>query len=224
MLGQRCNYKGRVPHEAKTQKIQDWPIPIDVTGVCGFLGTCGLVWIFIEDFAKHAHPLVNLTCKDITFHFGAEEIAAMENIKDLVTCSPVLRLLNYTAHDCPIILTVGSSVIAIGYVLMQIRDNKHQYPSQFGSIVWMEHESQYSQAKLELYSLFRTLCAYRIYIIGVKNLVVEVDAKYLKEILNNPDIQPNATINRWIAGILLFDFKLVHVPAIHHTAADGLSC
>jgi hypothetical protein len=31
--------------------------------------------------------------------------------------------------------------------------------------------------------------------------------------LNNPDIQPNATINRWIAGILLFDFKLVHVPA-----------
>jgi hypothetical protein len=25
--------------------------------------------------------------KDITFHFGAEEIAAMENIKDLVTRS-----------------------------------------------------------------------------------------------------------------------------------------
>jgi hypothetical protein len=57
----------------------------------------------------------------------------------------------------------------------------------------------------------------------VKNLVIEVDAKYLKGMLNNPDIQPNTTINRWIAGILLFDFKMVHVPAIHHTAADGLS-
>jgi hypothetical protein len=88
----------------------------------------------------------------------------------------------------------------------------------------MECESQYSQAKLELYGLFRALRAYRIYIIGVKNLVVEVDAKYLKGMLNNPDIQPNTTINRWIAGILLFDFKLVHVPTIHHTAADGLSC
>jgi hypothetical protein len=31
------------------------------------------------------------------------------------------------------------------------------------------------------------------------------------------------TINRWIADILLFDFKLVHVLTIHHTAADGLS-
>jgi hypothetical protein len=56
----------------------------------------------------------------------------------------------------------------------------------------------------------------------VKNLIIEVDAKYLKGMLNNPDIRPNATINQWIAGILLFDFKLVHVPVTHHTAADGL--
>ncbi|KDQ56493.1 hypothetical protein JAAARDRAFT_195123 [Jaapia argillacea MUCL 33604] len=36
-------------------------------------------------------------------------------------------------------------------------------------------------------------------------------------------MQPNTTINRWIAGILLFDFKLVHVPGMKHGAADGLS-
>jgi hypothetical protein len=51
----------------------------------------------------------------------------------------------------------------------------------------MEHKSWYSQAKLELYDLFCTLCAYHIYIIRVKNLIVEVDAKYLKGMLN-PDI------------------------------------
>jgi hypothetical protein len=84
ILGQRCNYEGHIPHEAKTQKIQDWPIPKDVTRVQGFLGTCGLIRIFIKDFTKHARPLVNLMCKDITFEFGAEEIAAMEVIKDLV--------------------------------------------------------------------------------------------------------------------------------------------
>jgi hypothetical protein len=143
-------------------------------------------------------------------------------LTDLVTRSPVLCPLNYTAHDWPIILAVDSSVTAVGYVLMQVRDDKRWYPSRFGSIAWMEHKSRYLQGELELYSLFHALCAYRIYIIGVKNLVVEVDGKYLKGMLNNPDIQPNATINRWIAGILLFNFKLVHVPAIHHTAADGL--
>src|SRR5882724_670497 len=41
--------------------------------------------------------------------------------------------------------------------------------------------------------------------------------------LNNPDIQPNAAINRWIAAILLFDFKLTHVPASKHQGPDGLS-
>jgi hypothetical protein len=33
ILRQQCNYEGRVPHEAKTQIIQDWLIPKDVTGV-----------------------------------------------------------------------------------------------------------------------------------------------------------------------------------------------
>src|SRR5713101_993849 len=41
--------------------------------------------------------------------------------------------------------------------------------------------------------------------------------------LNNPDIQPNAAINHWITAILLFDFKIVHVPADKHRRPDGLS-
>ena len=71
--------------------------------------------------------------------------------------------------------------------------------------------------------MFRALRAVRIHIIGVRNLVVEVDTRFIKGMLNNPDIQPNATINRWIAGILLFNFKLVHVPGERHLGADGLS-
>jgi hypothetical protein len=109
--------------------LTDWPIPIDVTGIHGFLGTCGLIRIFIKDFTKHARPLVDLTRKDIAFHFGVEEIVAMENIKDLVTRSPALCLLNYAAHNWPIILAVDSSITAVGYVLMQVRDDKHRYPS-----------------------------------------------------------------------------------------------
>lgn len=56
----------------------------------------------------------------------------------------------------------------------------------------------------------------------MKNLVVEVDAKYIKGMINNPDIQPSAAVNRWIAAILLFDFQLRHVPGKEH-GLDGLS-
>jgi hypothetical protein len=119
----------------------------------------------------------------------------MENIKDLITRSPALHPLNYAAHDWPIILAFDSSITTIGYILMQVRDDKRQYLSQFGFRAWAEHESRYLQAKLKLYGLFRALHAYHIYIIGVKNLIIEVDTNYLKGMLNNPDIQPNATIN-----------------------------
>ena len=77
----------------------------------------------------------------------------------------------------------------------------------------MSVESQYSQAKLKLYGLFRSLQAVWVFIFGVTNLVVEMDAKYVKGMINNPDLQPNATINRWITGILLFHFELCHISA-----------
>src|SRR6266481_6095705 len=46
---------------------------------------------------------------------------------------------------------------------------------------------------------------------------------YIKGMLNNPDIQPGVAVNRWIVGIKLFHFDLVHVPATSHHAPDGLS-
>jgi hypothetical protein len=41
--------------------------------------------------------------------------------------------------------------------------------------------------------------------------------------LNNPDMQLNAAMNCWIAAILLFDFKLIHVLADKHQGPNGLS-
>ena len=50
-----------------------------------------------------------------------------------------------------------------------------------------------------------------------------MDSKYVKDMINNPDLQPNTTINRWIASILLFHFKLHHISADRHTGPGGLS-
>jgi hypothetical protein len=39
--------------------------------------------------------------------------------------------------------------------------------------------------------------------------------------LNNPDIAPSASVNRWIVSILTFHFELQHVPGKSH-GPDGL--
>jgi hypothetical protein len=41
--------------------------------------------------------------------------------------------------------------------------------------------------------------------------------------LKEPDLQPNAAMNRWIQGILTFDFELVHVPGSKFKGPDALS-
>ncbi|SJL13043.1 uncharacterized protein ARMOST_16479 [Armillaria ostoyae] len=85
-----------------------------------------------------------------------------------------------------------------------------------------ERKARFSQPKRELYGLLRALKACQYWLIGIRNLVVETDAQYIKGMLSNPGMGPNATINRWIEDILMFHFTLRHVKGSTFPA-DGLS-
>jgi hypothetical protein len=150
-------------------------------------------------------------------------MAAMDDLKQALLTSPALKPINYLSGS-PVILSVDTSYLAIGYILSQCdSDNpKLRYHARFGSITLNKRESRFSQPKLELYGLYRALRALKLYLIGIRNLIAEVDAKYIKGMLSNPDVAPSASINRWIVSILMFHFTLVHVPGTHH-GPDGLS-
>ena len=222
IIGHKCTFEGRIPHELKVQKIRDWPECETLTQVQGFLGTYGVVHIFIHDFAAISRPLVNLTRKGVPFEWGDAQHDAIAHLKDKIIRSPALRWLDY-ASSREVVLAVDTSLIAVGFILSQEGEDGKHYPNRFCSISLMSVKSRYSQAKLKLYGLSRVLCSVRVFIFGVTNLVVELDAKYVKGMINNPNLQPNATINRWIAGILLFHFELCHVSAEKHAGPDGLS-
>jgi hypothetical protein len=167
-------------------------------------------------------PLINLTCKNVAFEWGEEQQVTKQTLKDAILESPALHTIDYECgHE--VILVVDTSNIAVGYILIQVGKDGKRYPSRFGSISLTEVKSRYSQAKLELYDLFHALCMVCMHIFSITNLMVEVNAKYIKGIINNPDLQPNMTINQWIVGILLFSFMLVHVPATMHTGTNSLS-
>ena len=150
----------------------------------------------------------------------------MQDLKNALLASPALKPIDYHS-EAPVILSVldtSNIAIAVGYILAQCdpKDTKLRYFAKFGSITLNEREARFSQPKLELYGLYRALGSLKIYLLGVRNIIVEVDAKYIKGMLANPDIAPSASINRWILGILMFHFTLVHVPGTHH-GPDGLS-
>jgi len=223
VVGHRCTIHGRLPDDSRVAKIINWGPCRDISDVRAFLGTIGVARMFIRNFAHRAHALTRLTRKDQPFVFGPEQIAAQEDLKQALLDSPALRPINYSSSS-PVIFAVDTSYIAVGYHLCQcdVDDPKKRYYVRFGSITLNEREARFSQPKLELYGLFRALGAMKLYLIGVRNLVIEVDARYIKGMLANPDLQPGASINRWILAILTFHFVLVHVPGTHH-GPDGMS-
>lgn len=222
IVGQKCTPEGRLPEPNKVDKILNWPVLKSVHDIRAFLGLCGTVRIWILNYSRMARPLTQLLHKDAEFQWTEQCQQAFDSLKEAVTSAPALKPIDYESPNA-VVLSVDSSKYAVGFILSQYDDNHKKHPARCGSIPMTERESHYSQPKLELYGLYKALRAYRLYLIGVKNFEVEVDAQYIKGMLNAPDLQPYSTINQWIQGVLLFTFKLIHVPADHHKRPDALS-
>jgi RNase H-like domain found in reverse transcriptase len=81
-----------------------------------------MVRIWIPNYSEQARPLTELTRKDEEFIWDTRRQQAFDSLKKLVTSAPALRPIDYTS-DNPIILSVDSSIIAIGFILSQL-DNE----------------------------------------------------------------------------------------------------
>jgi len=222
IVGQKCTPEGRLPDVDKISKIMNWPPLTTPKEARGFLGLCGTVRNWIKNYSTLAQPISELWRQKVEFVWDKRRQEAFATLKKIVASAPALRPIDYQS-ELSVILAVDTSYIAVGMVLIQEDEKGNRRPARYGSIPMNDRERRYSQPKLELYGLYRALRAWRLFLIGVKKLIVEVDAKYIKGMLNEPDLQPNAAINRWIQGILMFDFQLTHVPGTRHVAPDALS-
>lgn len=223
VLGHCCGYRGRTPEPGNYDKVLNWGVCSTVSEVRAFLGTAGLFRTWILNYAKIAKPIQDLTRTEVPFEWGEKQIQAQAELKECLRNCPALKPLRYLSED-PVILAVDTSYLAIGFYICQLDqgDAKRRVYARFGSITLNEREARFSQPKRELYGLFRALKAAQYWLRGCRNLIIEVDAKYIKGMLENPDEVPNAALNRWIEYILHFQFKLVHVPGRIH-GPDGLS-
>ena len=69
-LGFIVSKDGISPDPAKVASIVSWPIPCNVSKVCGFLRLAGWCRIFVREYAFITKPLTQLTKKDETFNWS----------------------------------------------------------------------------------------------------------------------------------------------------------
>ena len=78
-LGHVVTAQGIKPDPAKTEKVTDFPVPQDITGVRQFLGLASYYRRFLPNFASVASPLRTLLKRNVKFDWTAE-------------CQPLLML------------------------------------------------------------------------------------------------------------------------------------
>jgi hypothetical protein len=163
ILGQTCCPEGRKPDRGKIAKVLDWPDLKSVKEVRSFLGLCGTMKVWIENYSSKVRLLTMLIRKGTEFIWGQKQQLAFQSLKEAITSAPVLQPIDYTS-DRAVVLSVDSSKIVVGLILSQRDENGRKRPAHYGSIPMNKVESNYSQAKLELYGLFRAMRAFRLYI------------------------------------------------------------
>jgi hypothetical protein len=75
---------------AKVKVVKEWAEPWNLCNVCAFLGFANFYCCFIAGFAKIAHPLNNLTKKDVPWHWTLVERCAFQALKDVFISEPIL--------------------------------------------------------------------------------------------------------------------------------------
>ena len=156
----RMEYLGLVVEEGKiftdlikVKGFADWPIPTCVKDVRSFLGFGNFYQKFIPGFSTLAAPLNALLKKDMVFQWTEETQQSFDALKQKLTSSPVLMMLDQTQ---PFQIECDAPKYASGAVLTQ-QDNSDRHLVAFLSKTFSEMERNYEIYDRELLAIIRAL-------------------------------------------------------------------
>ena len=105
VVGHLCTYKGRKPGPDKVHVILNWGPCKMISDPRSFMGTVGLLRIYITNYATRAEHIQKLLRGKETYHWGEDQIWSMELLKDGVKNAQCIKPLDYSLQ--------GSIVLAV---------------------------------------------------------------------------------------------------------------
>ena len=218
-LGHVISVEGVCPDPEKTEKVRSFPVPRDVTQVRQFIGLASYYRRFVPKFAQIASPLHALLKKDNTFQWSVECSSAFQQLKDLLTSSPVLVFPKF-GPGCEFILETDASYVGLGAVLSQQQEDGSVHPIAYASRSLDQHERNYGVTELETLGLVWAVRYFRSYILGHRTIVY-TDHSACLSLLNHP--RPSGKLARWAMTIQEMDLIIKHRSGKSNTNADALS-
>lgn len=211
-MGHILSAEGVAVDPSKVKDILEWKPPTTVHQVRSFLGMAGYYRRFIPDFSRIAKPITELLKNHVKFVWSSECNKAFEELKKLMTTTPVLTQPNIEkAFD----VYCDASGIGIGCVLMQ-----EGRVIAYASRQLKHHEEHYPTHDLELAAVVHALKIWRHYLLG-NTCHIYTDHKSLKYIFTKSEL--NMRQRRWLELIKDYDLEVHYHPGKANVMADALS-
>ena len=115
-LGHIVSAEGIRVDPKQIEKVNEWPVPTDVSEVRSFLGLANYFRKFIQGYSQLVLPLTALTNRRAVFEWTPECQSAFERVKALLTSVPVLKMPDW---DRRFEVVTDASDFALGAVLLQ---------------------------------------------------------------------------------------------------------
>ena len=144
-LGQIVSSEGIKADPAKVAAIKEMSAPTDVSELRRFIGMVNHLGKFTPDLSTVIQPLRELLSKKNEWFWGPSQQVAFDNIKDMLSNTPVLALYK---PELDTKVSADSSSYGLGAVLMQKNDSQWR-PVAYASRSLSETERRYAQIEKE---------------------------------------------------------------------------
>jgi hypothetical protein len=201
---------------AKTDAINKYPIPTNVSELRSFIGLCSFYRRFVRNFADITAPLNALLKKNIKFKWTPECQKAFVTLKLRLTSPPVLA---FPRPELPYKLVTDASDHGLGAVLSQNHDGIEKVIA-YGSRTLHGEEMNYSTTERECLGVVWATNHYRQYLID-KEFEVDTDHQALTWLHNMRGTSKK--FERWCMLLSEFTMKIKHKKGINIPHADALS-
>ena len=161
-LGHCVSGDGIAVDDSKTADILKWPVPQNVHEIRQFLGLCGYYRRYVQDYAKHAAPLTELTKNDVVYEWNEQRQGAFNFLKQALTNAPILAM---SQDEGLFVLDVDASDLAVGAVLQQEQGEMLRVIG-YSSRTFNTCEKKYCITRKELAAVVFGLKQYRQYLLG----------------------------------------------------------
>jgi RNase H-like domain found in reverse transcriptase/Reverse transcriptase (RNA-dependent DNA polymerase)/Integrase zinc binding domain/Integrase core domain len=203
----------------KLSGIQDWPTPMSVKQVQGFIGFANFYRRFIKKFSKLVLPFNNLLRKDTKFDWNDQCQEAFETLKERFIQEPVLMMPD---HSKPFQIESDASKYASGAVLTQMDINGDRHLMAFLSKTFTDTERRYEIYDRELLRIVQALKECWHYIQGSGHTtLMHTDHRNLTYFQKAQKLSDRQA--RWSLFLSEFDIKLQHIPGNKMILSDALS-